>query len=75
MSSSAALMAGMVLLFLLITANFFSGLRFNMPRKSLPFFLSAARETCENLSCDTSTSVTSSPLELHNGPATASLEV
>jgi len=72
MSSSAALMAGMVLLFLLITANFFSGLRFNMPRKSLPFFLSAARETCENLSCDTSTS---SPLELHNGPATASLEV
>lgn len=47
MSSSAALMAGMVLLFLLITANFFSGLRFNMPRKSLPFFLSAARETCE----------------------------
>lgn len=74
MSSSAALMAGMVLLFLLITANFFSGLRFNMPRKSLPFFLSAARETCENLSCDTST-VTSSPLELQNGPATASLEV
>lgn len=73
MSSSAALMAGMVLLFLLITANFFSGLRFNMPRKSLPFFLSAARETCENLSCDTST--VTSPLELQNGPATASLEV
>lgn len=75
-SSTALLMAGMVLLFLLLTCNFFSGLRFNMPRKGLPFFLSAApRETCENLSCETSSDSTSSPPDVLLRPGPVSLEV
>eukprot|EP00913_Durusdinium_trenchii_P002963 g2746.t1 len=70
-SSTALLMAGMVLLFLLLTCNFFSGLR-----KGLPFFLSAApRETCENLSCETSSDSTSSPPDVLLRPGPVSLEV
>jgi len=71
-------MTGMVLLFLLITANFFSGLHVtNMPRKGLPFFLSfPARETCEDLSCDTTTGVAWPSENLLSEPAsTVSLEV
>ncbi|CAE7029652.1 unnamed protein product [Symbiodinium natans] len=41
-SSSAVLSAGVVLLLIVVLTNIFSGMRFDMPRKGLPFFLGAS---------------------------------
>jgi len=75
-SSSAVLSAGVVLLLIVLFTNILSGVRFDMPRKGLPFFLGssgAKPDTCDTSSCDTP--VTTQQPELLVGQTMATLEV
>ncbi|CAE7448265.1 pho2B [Symbiodinium pilosum] len=74
-SSSAILSAGVVLLLIVIFTNIFSGVRFDLPRKGLPFFLGTGvskPDTCDTSSCDP---VTTPQPELLVGQTMATLEI